>query len=216
MGQPQLQSSEFQTTYYRTPLQNGSPSVVNMGRTPGQPIDLTDDSPPSSSRKRKAGEFSYQTPSKRPKADVASHNTWSQRSKASATSYPSSRKSNAGGASHHTPSKQSKAKQSHADGDKTPKEKRLRRFRPRAPQSFHDIYARALSQRFFVLNRSRAGTSECPEERIEMTGSTGNIYTISIGEIPRCNCPHAEAGNQCKHILYVSETLIRFIDEIYL
>lgn len=188
-----------------------------MGRTPEQAIDLTDDSPPSSSRKRKAEGVLYQTPSKWPRASAASHNTWPQRSKASAASSSSSRKSNAGGASsYHTPSKQSKAKKSQGDGDDAPKEKRLRRFRPKAPQSFHDIYARALPQRFFVLKRSRGGTGECPEERIEMTGSTGNIYTVSIGEIPRCNCPHAEAGNQCKHILYVSEPLMRFISEIHL
>lgn len=36
-----------------------------------------------------------------------------------------------------------------------------------------------------------------------MTGSTGNIYTVHIAQQPSCNCPHAKAGNQCKHWLYV-------------
>jgi hypothetical protein len=36
-----------------------------------------------------------------------------------------------------------------------------------------------------------------------MTGSTGNIYTVVITRQPRCDCPHAREGNQCKHVLYV-------------
>lgn len=88
----------------------------------------------------------------------------------------------------------------------TNEEKRLRRFRPKPPQSFHEIYDRALSQRFYVLNRVRGGTQDCPEEDVEMTGSTGNIYTVHVGKQPRCTCPHHEKGHQCKHILYVSIT----------
>lgn len=88
--------------------------------------------------------------------------------------------------------------------EKEQEEKRVRRFRPKPPQSFHDVYERALSQRFYVLNRTRRGTRDCPEEHIEMTGSTGNIYNVHIGRRPSCTCPHYEKGNQCKHILYVS------------
>lgn len=88
-------------------------------------------------------------------------------------------------------------------------EKRVRRFRPHPPQSFQEIYDRALSQRFYVLNRVRGGTKDCPEEDVEMTGSTGNIYTVHVGKQPRCTCPHNEKGHQCKHILYVS--FLRFL-----
>ncbi|KAF4468106.1 E3 ubiquitin- ligase Zswim2 [Fusarium albosuccineum] len=87
-------------------------------------------------------------------------------------------------------------------------EKRVRRFRPHPPQSFHDVYGRALSQRFYVLNRTRGGTDDCPEEDIEMTGSTGNIYNVHIGKRPSCTCPHFEKGNQCKHILYVMSRVL--------
>ncbi|KAH6991049.1 hypothetical protein BKA56DRAFT_511923 [Ilyonectria sp. MPI-CAGE-AT-0026] len=89
-----------------------------------------------------------------------------------------------------------------------PPEKRLRKFRPNPPQSFHDVYARALSQRFYVLSRTRGGSDECPEEVVEMTGSTGNIYTVLIAPQPHCNCPHAEKGNQCKHVLYVLKRVL--------
>ncbi|KAK5656432.1 hypothetical protein OQA88_4813 [Cercophora sp. LCS_1] len=87
--------------------------------------------------------------------------------------------------------------------DGTPTEKRLRRFRPKAPQSFHEVYQRATTQRFYVLSRTRDDDPDSPSETVELTGSTGNIYTVVIAKQPTCNCPHAQAGNQCKHVLYV-------------
>ncbi|KAI1329992.1 hypothetical protein F5Y16DRAFT_396857 [Xylariaceae sp. FL0255] len=95
-------------------------------------------------------------------------------------------------------------------------EKRLRRFRPKAPQAFDIVYERATSQRlvsilapFYVLKRTRRGTEEYPEEMVEMTGSTGNIYNVLIARIPTCDCPHAIKGNQCKHVLYVMSRVLR-------
>lgn len=91
-----------------------------------------------------------------------------------------------------------------------PLDKRPKRFRATAPQSFIPVYERALSQRFFVLSRVRCGTLDCPEEDVEITGSTGNIYTVHISQVPSCTCPHSVKGNQCKHILYVSAPLAPF------
>ncbi|KUI56124.1 E3 ubiquitin-protein ligase Zswim2 [Cytospora mali] len=88
-------------------------------------------------------------------------------------------------------------------------EKRLRRYRPKAPQSFFEIYNRSTTQRFFVLSRVRCGTQECPEELVELTGSTGNIYIVCIAKQPTCDCPHAKAGNQCKHVVYVLARVLR-------
>jgi hypothetical protein len=42
-----------------------------------------------------------------------------------------------------------------------------------------------------------------------MTGSTGNIYTVTICQLPVCSCPHNQKGNQCKHILYVMSRVLR-------
>lgn len=55
----------------------------------------------------------------------------------------------------------------------------------------------------FVVDRTRTGTDEVPEERVDIAGTTGNIYTITIGKEPSCTCPDARKGNQCKHIVYV-------------
>ncbi|OIW30789.1 SWIM zinc finger protein [Coniochaeta ligniaria NRRL 30616] len=88
-------------------------------------------------------------------------------------------------------------------------EKRLRRYRPKAPQAFSEVYSRATSQRFFVLSRSRVGHGDEQEETVELAGSTGNIYTVVIARQPSCDCPHAKAGNQCKHVLYVMARVLR-------
>lgn len=79
----------------------------------------------------------------------------------------------------------------------------MRVFRTKAPQAFHEVYQRATTQRFFVLGRTRCGDEFCPEEIVELTGSTGNIYHVHIARQPTCDCPHGLKRNQCKHILYV-------------
>ncbi|POS78461.1 SWIM zinc finger protein [Diaporthe helianthi] len=90
-----------------------------------------------------------------------------------------------------------------------PAEKRLRRFRPKAPSSFLAVYERATTQRFFLLSRSRLGTPDCPEELFELTGSTGNIYHVHIQKQPTCDCPHGKASNQCKHIVWCLKSILR-------
>ncbi|KAK3372306.1 SWIM zinc finger protein [Podospora didyma] len=105
-----------------------------------------------------------------------------------------------------TPSKKAKKGDIAAS---TSGEKRLRRYRPQPPQSFAEVYGRATSQRFYVLSRTRCGTAECPEEMVELTGSTGNIYTVTIAQQPSCSCPHGAKGNQCKHVLYVLSRVLR-------
>ncbi|KAL9122524.1 MAG: hypothetical protein Q9187_000924 [Circinaria calcarea] len=81
-------------------------------------------------------------------------------------------------------------------------EKRLRTFRSHPPKTYLDKLSRAQGQRMFVLDRARGGTDDVPEETIEMAGSTGNIYSVSINQLPSCTCPDNQKGNQCKHIIY--------------
>ncbi|KAG7291979.1 hypothetical protein NEMBOFW57_002008 [Staphylotrichum longicolle] len=65
------------------------------------------------------------------------------------------------------------------------------------------------------------------EETVELTGSTGNIYTVTVARQPRCDCPHArrsanpitagtdrvvgagDAVTQCKHVVYVLARVLR-------
>jgi hypothetical protein len=53
-----------------------------------------------------------------------------------------------------------------------------------------------------------------PEEKVLIAGTTGNIYTVHIGQIPTCNCPHAKKGNQCKHIIYVMLRVLKAPEHI--
>ncbi|KAL8931459.1 MAG: hypothetical protein Q9216_007196 [Gyalolechia sp. 2 TL-2023] len=88
-------------------------------------------------------------------------------------------------------------------------EKRLRLFRKQAPQSYLLKLERAISQRMFVVGRSRGGTEAIPDETVEMAGTTGNIYSITIGLVPSCTCPDYSKGNQCKHIVYVLHNVLK-------
>ncbi|TPX11273.1 uncharacterized protein E0L32_001091 [Thyridium curvatum] len=97
------------------------------------------------------------------------------------------------------PSSVKRAKRNRGDSNR---EKRLRQTRKQPPQSFYEIFKRATTQRFYVLSRTRCGTQDCPEEMVEMAGSTGNIYYVCIAKQPSCDCPHARKGAQCKHLLY--------------
>ena len=54
-----------------------------------------------------------------------------------------------------------------------------------------------------VFERTREETADGLVETVEIVGSTGNIYTVKIDRKPSCNCPHANKGNECKHIVYV-------------
>ncbi|KAI9729875.1 MAG: hypothetical protein M1834_006624 [Cirrosporium novae-zelandiae] len=88
-------------------------------------------------------------------------------------------------------------------------EKRLRRVRKQPPKSFLERLDRATTQRMFVIDRNRGGTNEEPEETFQIAGTTGNIYSITIGKLPSCTCPDNEKGNQCKHIIYALHHILK-------
>ena len=39
--------------------------------------------------------------------------------------------------------------------------------------------------------------------RCQVLGSTGNVYKLSLGKVPSCDCPDFLKGNLCKHCLFV-------------
>lgn len=76
----------------------------------------------------------------------------------------------------------------------------------------------------FVLERTRATISfpdsaspgdetprtvHAPIESITIAGTTGNVYIVTISHLPSCTCPHALKGNQCKHIIYVLNRVLK-------
>ncbi|KAJ0414964.1 RING finger domain protein [Aspergillus carlsbadensis] len=88
-------------------------------------------------------------------------------------------------------------------------ERRARRFRKEPPKSFRERLDRAVTQRMFVVGQTVDGADGVPEMKFDIVGSTGNLYRISIGKEPTCNCPDGAKGNQCKHICYVLVKVLR-------
>ena len=101
---------------------------------------------------------------------------------------------------------ETKAKRGRKAKGEEPEERRLRRFRNKPPTSYLERLDRVRTQRMFLIARNRTtsadGTHE--EEVFDIAGSTGNIYQVTINKNPDCTCPDASKGNQCKHIIYVS------------
>lgn len=64
--------------------------------------------------------------------------------------------------------------------------------------------ARALAQRLYKLDEEEIGTrDDTPERLYHVLGSTGNVYTVRIGERVSCDCADARRGNVCKHRFFV-------------
>ena len=87
-----------------------------------------------------------------------------------------------------------------------PSEKRLRRFRNHPPSTFLQKLERAQTQRMIVISRTRTSTIS---EDIDVVGSTGNIYTVTIDNVPSCTCPDSVKGKECKHKVYALNTVLR-------
>ena len=91
-------------------------------------------------------------------------------------------------------------------------EKRGATARSTSSDNFTSRIARALSQPLFLVGRLRADekqednnndTSLFLTEAFTVLGSTGNVYTCTIGKFPECSCPDHQKGNVCKHLIFV-------------
>lgn len=91
----------------------------------------------------------------------------------------------------------------------TPEEKRLKMYRAKAPQTFLQKLERVQTQRMIVIGRTRSGQGKDLHEDIDVVGTTGNIYTVTIGRLPSCTCPDHAKGNECKHKVYALHTILR-------
>jgi hypothetical protein len=71
-------------------------------------------------------------------------------------------------------------------------EMRLREFVPAPDDKFKDKVKRIQRDRMFMLDRNMTYDREGhPCEIFTIAGSTGNIYTCSIGRKPKCDCMDA-------------------------
>ncbi|KAK4054456.1 hypothetical protein OIV83_000950 [Microbotryomycetes sp. JL201] len=79
-------------------------------------------------------------------------------------------------------------------------EKRAKRYRSSPPKSVQERAMRVRSQRFFCVERNKIGPTS---EQFSVLGSTGNVYTATIDQMPKCTCPDGIKGNTCKHIIFI-------------
>ncbi|KAI9445094.1 hypothetical protein H4582DRAFT_883725 [Lactarius indigo] len=98
-----------------------------------------------------------------------------------------------------SPSKAKRLRKNPQSSDASLPEKRDATFKKSCPKNILDRVARVMSQRFFMIDRRREG-NELKEE-FKVLGSTGNVYTVTIGKLPSCD--YASRGNHCKHILFI-------------
>jgi len=47
----------------------------------------------------------------------------------------------------------------------------------------------------FVITRTRGGTKDILEEVVDITSTTGNIYTVTINKTPSYTYPYAEKSH---------------------
>ena len=94
------------------------------------------------------------------------------------------------------------------------------------PPWYHVFLERASTQKIFVLERHcatdedcHAHHQDCPYEALQIAGSKGNVYTITISHITTCTCPvgvfNAKGQEkQCKHVLYVLHHVLKAPDNL--
>ena len=176
------------------------------GKVTEAPLDQNPLKPPTGKRKLDESTISRSSESatgrlEKPSAPVKLSRPKKPQEKSALSSHSTYGAAHASAITSPPPKKQKSKTGSHSK--EKDEEKRLRVFRKKAPLSYLEKLERATSQRMFVIDRARGGTEEEPEETIDMAGTTGNIYSITISRLPKCTCPDNQRGNQCKHIVYV-------------
>lgn len=78
----------------------------------------------------------------------------------------------------------------------------------------------------FILSRERdveehchTHATDCPRERIQIAGSSGNVYNVTISHLPSCTCPvgvfsKKGSGKCCKHVLYILHHMLKAPEEL--
>ena len=84
-------------------------------------------------------------------------------------------------------------------------EKRLKRHRSKPTNAISARIDRATTQRLYLISASQPTTCSQyggPSITLNVLGSTGNVYDVTLSKIPSCNCPDHAKGNLCKHLLF--------------
>jgi hypothetical protein len=94
---------------------------------------------------------------------------------------------------------------------KAPVEKRAKNYRSKCPDKLQERILRAATQRLYLVRRDEVNVDpdannddgECKCNFVVL-GSTGNVYTVTLQDVPHCTCPDfVRKQDLCKHVLFV-------------
>ncbi|CAB9513678.1 RING finger domain protein (Znf1) [Seminavis robusta] len=84
---------------------------------------------------------------------------------------------------------------------KNSQEKREKRWRSKCPIPVKERIRRANKEDMKILKQGSVKKLQC---KFRVAGSTGNVYTTTIGKVPSCTCPdYQKKQDACKHTLFV-------------
>mmetsp|Transcript_11221 Transcript_11221/g.32872 ORF Transcript_11221/g.32872 Transcript_11221/m.32872 type:complete len:395 (-) Transcript_11221:84-1268(-) len=87
-------------------------------------------------------------------------------------------------------------------------ERRLARYVRKPSYDVEMRIERAMGQRLYLLEMERHNPG--PGADFAVLGSTGNVYTVDLGQRPSCDCPDFRRGRcVCKHVLFVWLRVLR-------
>ncbi|CAF3786003.1 unnamed protein product [Rotaria sp. Silwood1] len=87
-------------------------------------------------------------------------------------------------------------------------EKRLRGYVRKPKSAIRVRIKRALDQRLYLL-ASSSTSGEPIHREYRVFGQTGNVYTVTISNLPSCTCPDHVNGYLCKHIFFVLHRVLK-------
>ena len=80
-------------------------------------------------------------------------------------------------------------------------EKRQYRWRSTRSSAVQERIRRAKREKMVLLKQKRVSKYEC---KFVLSGSTGNLYDVTIGKVVSCTCPdYLKRQDPCKHTLHV-------------
>ncbi|KAG8753300.1 hypothetical protein FRC14_006180 [Serendipita sp. 396] len=89
-----------------------------------------------------------------------------------------------------------------AINDTLVEEKRLARIRTHCPKAILERVDRVKTQRFYMIDREKIGSFT--RERFKVLGSTGNVYTVTITNLPTCDVSDQKYGKYHLTAYFVS------------
>ncbi|KAJ9154960.1 hypothetical protein NKR23_g2155 [Pleurostoma richardsiae] len=89
-------------------------------------------------------------------------------------------------------------------------EKRKRDWRSYRDDKFNRLLEKVTSERMYIVDQHFHCDDAGPTMTFYFTGSSEDLYHVTIGSLPKCDCPAQRfQGPICKHIIYVLHRVLK-------